>query len=363
MAKYTRAEVFEKMLRVRAGVDAGRTLADACKAAGVSTSTYTRWLTTHASLDLPSWVVVSPARGAFGMSGDGARLFAVSESVEGLTFVCRDAATGVETARAFHEAPRGDDVLRNVLVATGDARGARLGVIVSGGAMFVWDVADHVVTPVAHDLREGCVPLTSHAIDDGQRWTFASLSPDLTKVAFWEAPDERSAEGPTRVVVRGLDDGEVIVRHEYPGPFMASPLLFHPTRPLLAYVDDVHQVAVLDLDARRAVIERGPMVHAFSFGPRGSLVFSDWHGDAWSLDLETREIRPLHRAGDPIASQRDRFVIVRKKSVSACDLRDDATGREITLENIVEAQLSRDGNCLAVLADRLCVWDFGPSGS
>lgn len=363
MAKYTLAEVCEKLLKVRAGLGAGQTLAVACKAAGVSPGTYTRWLTTHASLDVPTWVVEAPARGAFGLSGDGGRVFAVSESVEGLTFVCRDAATGVETARAFYVALRGDDPYRNVLVAAGDARGARVGAIVSNGAVLAWDVASHTVTPVANDLREGCVPMTAHAIDIARRWAFASLSPDLTRVAFWEAMDERASEGPARVAVRTLDDGEVILRHEHPGPFTGSPLLFHPTLPLLAYTDDNHQVAVLDLDARRPVIERGPMAHAFSFGPGETVVFSDWSGSTHSLDLATREIRPLHHEGDPVASQRRRFVPLSEAGVRVCDLRDDASVREITPGEIVEAQLSRDGDCLAVLVDRLCVWHLGPSGA
>lgn len=361
MAKYTLAEVCEKLLAVRSGLDAGRTTGVACKAAGLSPGTYKKWLASYAHLDLPRWVVEAPHRGALALSGDGRHVFTVADEPGGLLCVRRDATSGAESARLFHPAPRDGGVWREVIAAAADEEGTRLRAVVSGGTMFTWNVARSELSPVAHDLRTGCVELGGRASSGARRWAFASISPDLARVACWETLGDRDTRAPARVVVRAIDDGAVVLRHETPAQFIGSALVFHPTRPLLAFLDDDKLVTVLDLDARRPLVERGPQVHSASFGPNATLVYDDWYSRTQVLDLATGESRVLRQGWGSLASLRDRFVNVSETSVLVRSARDPGAERKLTLEKIVEVQLSRDGACLAVLADRLCVWDLGPS--
>lgn len=361
MAKYTLAEVCEKLLAVRSGLDAGRATGEACKAAGLSPGTYKKWLATYAHLDLPRWVAAAPHRGAFALSGDGRHVLTAADAPDGVALARHDAATGAVTARLLHPAPRDPGVWREVLVAAADEAGTRLRAVVSGGAMLTWDVARGEVAPVAHDLRAGCVELTGRASSGARRWAYASLSPDLARVAFWETFGDRGSDAPARVVVRGVDDGAVALRYETPAQFIGSALVFHPTRPLLAFLDENKLVTVLDLDARRPLVERGPQAHSVAFGSDGTLLYDDWYARTQALDLATGESRVLRTGRGTLATLGDRFANVGERSVVVRSARDPDAAREITLEKIVEAQLSRDGACLAVLADRLCVWDLGPA--
>lgn len=363
MAKYTLAEVCEKLLAVKAGLSGGRTTGEACKAAGLSPGTYKKWLATYAHLDLPSWVVAAPYRGAIALSGDGRHVFTVADAPAGLTFTRHDAANGAESARLFHAAPHGANAWREVIAAVADEAGARLRVIVTGGVMLTWDVAKNEVTPVTRDLRSGCVELTGRASSGARRWAFASLSPDLARVAYWETSGDRDTGERARLVVREIDDGAVVLRYETAAQFIASALVFHPTRPLLALLGEDNLVTVLDLDARRPLLEGGPQAHNVSFGPENTVYFDDWYSRTQVLDLATGETRAHRQGGGSIATLRDRFVNVSETSVLVRSERDPSIEREITLEKIVEARISRDGACLAVLADRLCVWDLGPSES
>jgi hypothetical protein len=161
--------------------------------------------------------------------------------------------------------------------------------------------------------------------------------------------------------VRGLDDGVVVMRHELSPLFIQAPLAFHPTRPLLATFDENKLVTVLDLDARRALVERGPQVHSLAFGPGDTLVCDDWYGHTLELDLVTGARRQLCAAWGSHVSLGDRSACVSPTGVEVRSRRSDAVTRKLTLEGIVEGQLSRDGATLAVLADRLCVWDLGPA--
>lgn len=361
MAKYTLAEVCEKLLAVRAALAQGQRAGDACKAAGLSPGTYKKWLVTYAGLDLPSWVVTAPHRGAIALSGDGRHVFTAADAPDGFALARHDAARGVESARALLPRPRGVSEWREVLTAVADETGARLRFLVTGGELFTWELAGGTITPCAHDLREGCVPLTGRASSGARRWASASLSPDLTRVAFWETLGDRDTGAPARLCVRGVDDGAVVLRHEMPPLFIQAPLVFHPTRPLLATFDENKLVTVLDLDARRAVVERGPQVHSLAFGPGDTLVCDDWYGHTLELDLTTGERRQLCAAWGSHVSLGDRYVCVSPNGVEVRSRRGDAVARKITLEPIVEGQLSHDGATLAVLTDRLCVWDLGPT--
>lgn len=131
------------------------------------------------------------------------------------------------------------------------------------GGSIAWGEA----APVAHDLRAGCVELTGRASSGPRRWAYASLSPDLARVAYWETFGDRQTGAPARVVVRGVDDGAVALRHETAAQFIGAALVFHPTRPLLAFLDDSRLITVLDFEAGRALVERGPQAHSASFGP------------------------------------------------------------------------------------------------
>jgi hypothetical protein len=102
-------------------------------------------------------------------------------------------------------------------------------------------------------------------------------------------------------------------------------------------------------------------VHSLAFGPGDTLVCDDWYGHTLELDLVTNERRKLCTAWGSHVSLRDRYVCVSPNGVEVRSRRSDAVARKITLEGIVEGQLSRDGATLAVLADRLCVWDLGPT--
>lgn len=203
--------------------------------------------------------------------------------------------------------------------------------------------------------------LAGRASSGARRWASASLSPDLTRVAFWETLGDRYTDAPACLCVRGVDDGAVVMRHEMPPLFIQAPLVFHPTRPLLATFDENKLVTVLDLDARRAVVERGPQVHSLAFGPGDTLVCDDWYGHTLELDLVTGERRQLCAAWGSHVSLRDRYVCVSPNGVEVRSRRNDAVARKITLEGIGEGQLSRDGATLVVLSDRLCVWDLGPT--
>jgi hypothetical protein len=189
----------------------------------------------------------------------------------------------------------------------------------------------------------------------------ASLSPDLARVAFWETLGDRDTGAPARLCVRGIDDGEVVMRHEMTTLFIQAPLVFHPTRPLLATYDENKLVTVLDLDAHRAVVERGPQVHSLAFGPGDTLVCDDWYGHTLELDLVTGERRKLCAAWGSHVSLGDRYVCLSPNGVEVRSRRRASFSRKITLEVITEGQLSRDGATLAVLTDRLCVWDLGPT--
>lgn len=359
MAKYTAAEVCERLLAVRAALAAGRSASEACKAAGLSPGTYKKWLTTWAALDLPSWVVAAPHRGVVALSGDGRHVFLVGDAPTGYSLARLDAATGVETARALHAAPRDPHAWRDVLAATADASGTRLRAIASGGAMFTWDVARGEVSPVAHDLRRGCVELTGAASSGARRWAYASVSPDLARVAYWETFGDRDGGSPARVVVRGIDDGEVACRHELPPQFIGSELVFHPSLPRLALLGENKLITVLDFAEGRALIEEGPQAHSTSFGPGETVFYDDWYAHTQSFDLATRESRMLRGGYGSIASQGDRYVNVTETGVVVRSLRDPEAERKIPLEKIVYARLSPDGATLAVVADRLCVWTFG----
>ena len=361
MAKYTLAEVCEKLLAVRSALAAGRTVGDACKAAGLSSGTYKKWLTTYAHLDLPSWVAAAPYRGAIALSGDARHVFTVGDAPSGLTFTRYDAKNGAESARAFHAAPHGANGWREVIAATADETGARLCVIVTGGAMFTWDVAKNAVAPITHDLRSGCVDLSGRASSGARRWAFASISSDLTRLAYWETLGDRQAGSPARVVVREVESGAEVLRYETPAQFIGAALVFHPTGRRLCLLDENSLITVLDLGARRAVVERGPQAHNVSFGADNTVFFDDWYSRTQALDLATNESRVLRQGWGSIATLGDRFVNVSETSVLVRSAKDPSVERRITLEKIVEAQISRDGACLAVLADRLCVWDLGPS--
>ncbi len=361
MAKYTLAEVCEKLLAVRSALGAGRTTGEACKAAALSPGTYKKWLATYAHLDLPNWVVAAPHRGAIALSGDGRHVFTVADGPAGLTFTRHNAANGAESARLFHAAPYGANAWREVLAAAADEAGARLRVIVTGGVMLTWDVSKQEVTPVTHDLRSGCVELAGRASSGARRWAFASISPDLARVAYWEANGDQHTGVRAMLVVREIDDGAVVLRYETAAQFIASALVFHPTRPLLAFLGENKLVTVLDLDARRPLIEGGPQAHGVSFGPEDTVLFDDWYARTQVLDLATRETRELRQGWGSIATLGDRFVNVSETSVLVRSARDPNIERKITLEKVVEAQISRDGARLAVLADRLCVWDLGAS--
>jgi hypothetical protein len=141
MAKYTLAEVCEKLLAVRGALAQGQRTGDACKAAGLSPGTYKKWLVTYAGLDLPSWVVAAPHRGAIALSGDGRHVFTAADAPEGFALARHDAATGRETARALLPRPRGAGVWREVLTAVADETGARLRLLVTGGEIFTWELA------------------------------------------------------------------------------------------------------------------------------------------------------------------------------------------------------------------------------
>jgi hypothetical protein len=361
MAKYTLAAVCEKLLAVRSALAQGQRAGDACKAAGLSPGTYKKWLTTYAGLDLPSWVIAAPHRGAISLSGDGRHVFTAADTPAGFALARHDAATGAETSRALIATPRGANVWREVLTAVADETGACLRFLVTGGEIFTWDCARAEVTPCAHDLRDMGVMLAGRASSGARRWASASLSPDLTRVAFWETLGDRDTAAPASLCVRRVDDGVVVMRHELTPLFIQAPLVFHPTRPLLATFDENKLVTVLDLDARRAVVERGPQVHSLAFGPGDTLVCDDWYGHTLELDLVTGARRQLCAAWGSHVSLGERYACVSPTGVEVRSRRSDAVTRKLTLEGIVEGQLSRDGATLAVLADRLCVWDLGPA--
>jgi hypothetical protein len=125
MAKYSIAEMCQKILAVQAGLREKKSAAEACKSAGVTSATYKRWLSASPKLSLPSFVLDAPHNGDVALSQDGRWLFLCADTVEGIALSRFDAESGALDASALFAAPRDNSDWRNVLTLAANADGSR----------------------------------------------------------------------------------------------------------------------------------------------------------------------------------------------------------------------------------------------
>jgi len=355
MARYSLAQIAEKVLLVRAGLRAGQRASEACKAAGVSTGTYKRWLEVYANLDLPSFVLPAIERGGLVLGADGRALYRVDEGPEGFSLARVDLHTGTETARATVE-DRRDDPWREVLTVAVNREGTRLLFVVSGGRLYAWDLVANVVSPCARDLRDMNISLNGRAGSGARRWPYLAISPDLSCVAYWPKVEGFGAE--SALYVARLDDGATVMRYAMTVSFIPSELVFHPTRPLLGFLGENNLLGLLDLEARCARLEGGPQAHAMSFGLGDTLLYDDWYGQTQAFDYVTGTSRLLAKGWCARASMSDRYIADVSGGVGVRSLRDPSDIRSIGTDGEHERFLSADGTRLVLRTDPVCVWDL-----
>lgn len=355
MARYSLAQIAEKVLLVRAGLRAGQRVSEACRAAGVSTGTYKRWLEVYANLDLPSFVLPAIPRGGLVLGAEGRTLYCVDDGPEGYALTRVDLSTGVETARATVVDAR-DDPWREVVTVAVNREGTQLLFAVSSGRLYAWDLVGNEVRPCAPNLHDLGIPPRGRMGAGAHRWAFVAISPDLSCVAYWPKVDGVEAESALCVV--RLADGVEVMRYAMTVSFLPSELVFHPTRPLLGFLGGNNLIAVLDLDARSARVERGPQAHAVSFGPGDTLLYQDWYGQTQAFDYVTGTRQLLAEGCRVQASLSHRYIADLRGGIGVRNLHDANDLRCIATDGEHERFLSRDGTRLVLWTDPICVWDL-----
>lgn len=355
MARYSLAQIAERVLLVRAGLRAGQRVSEACKAAGVSTGTYKRWLEVYANLDLPSFVLPAVPRGGLALGADGRALYRVDDGPEGYTLARVDLHTGVETARATVGDLR-EDPWREVVTVVVNREGTRLLFAVSNGRLYAWDLVGNVVLPCEPNLHDLGIASRGRVGSGARRWAFVAISPDLSCVAYW--PKVEGFEAESALCVVRLADGAEVMRYAMTVSSIPSELVFHPTRPLLGFLGWNNLIVLLDLDARSVRVEGGPQAHAVSFGPGDTLLYDDWYGQTQAFDYVTGTSRLLAKGWCSKASMSDRYVADVSGGVGVRSLHDPNDLRCIGTDGEYERFLSKDGARLVLWADPICVWDL-----
>lgn len=359
MAKYTIAEMCQKILAVQAALREKKSAAEAYKSAGVTSATYKRWLSASPELSLPSFVLDAPHNGEVALSRDGKWLVVVADTVEGFTLSRFDTTHGALDATTHVQSPRGASDWREVLCVTANADGDRVMFVATDGAPREWDVARNEVRVRSIDLRGRGASLNGKSSSGPRRWANVAISPDLSHVAFWTDIDKMSDAGPSYLHVVRVEDATEVLRREFASLLIAAPIVFHPTQPRVAVCDTNCVVHVFDYTLDRSIGERGPQVHGLSFVDDDTMLYDDWYGHTQEFDLATGESRKLAIARCSIASASDRFVTVEEKFVTVRSRSNAQRIRAIPFEGVQGCLLSHDGERLVIVADKVCLWNLG----
>jgi hypothetical protein len=238
--------------------------------------------------------------------------------------------------------------------------GDRIAGVVSRGLMFSWNLASNEVFRCSPDLSNTGMSFMGRASRSASTrpWSTASIAPDLSVVGYWsQTPDEKSQEL-VMLCVRRQADAVVVFEHAMKTSSILSAIVFHPTRPLVAILDDNKLTYLFDYARGQVVVEKGPQAHSLSFGLENTLVFDDWYGHTQSFDYVTLERRSLSKSWGSLASQSDRFLSTAPNRVELWQGSKPTMRRRIDFEQIIETVLSTDGTRVAVRADYVCVWDL-----
>lgn len=359
MAKYTIAEMCQKILVVQAALREKKSAAEACKSAGVTSATYKRWLSAKPKLSLPSFVLDAPHNGDVALSHDGDWLFIVSDTVEGFALSRFDTTRGALDTSTLFPAPRGSSDWREVLTITANTDGSRLMFVANDGALREWDVTRNEVRERALDLRGRGAPLGGKSSSGASRWANLAISPELTHVAFWTEIGTMSNAGPSHLHVVRVEDGAEVLRHEFAALFMPRRMEFHPTLPRIVALDTNSITHVFDYARGERVIERGPQAHGASFVDGDTMLYDDWYGFAQEFNVATGESRKLAKDWGAVASATDRYITGDEKRVVIRSRSNAKSTRTIPFEGVRGRLLSRDGARLVIVADKVCLWNLG----
>jgi hypothetical protein len=359
MAKYTIAEMCQKILAVQAGLREKKSTAEACKSAGVTSATYKRWLTANPKLSLPSFVLDAPHNGDVTLSHDGNWLFLVADTVEGFALSRFDTTRGALDTSALVSAPRGSSDWREVLTVRANADGSRLMFVASDGALREWDVRANELRKHGVDLGATDSPLGGKAGSGARRWAYVAIAPDLVHIAYWTGIGSLADERTSHLNVRRIEDGAEVFRYEMAALFTVGAIEFHPTLPRIAVYNSNNLTTVLDYALGEAVLEDGPQVHGLSFVAGDTLLYDDWYARTQELDLATGESRLLAKGWAAHASMSDRYVTAEEKHVTVRSRSNAKSTRTIPFEGVRGRLLSRDGERLVIVADKVCLWNLG----
>ncbi len=359
MAKYSIAEMCQKILAVQAGLREKKSAAEACKSAGVTSATYKRWLTANPKLALPSFVLDAPHNGDVALSQDGRWLFLCADTVEGLALSRFDAESGALDASALFAAPRDSNDWRNVLTLAANADGSRAMFVTSDGALREWDVTRNELRARDIDLRALGAQLGGKSSSGARRWAHFAISPDLAHLAYWTQIGAMSNAEPSPLHVVRIDDGREVFRYETAAQFIPAPINFHPTLPRIAVCDNNKLTMVFDYALAKVIVDKGPQVHSLSFVDGDALLYDDWYGRTQEFDLATGESKVLAKGWGSYASASDRYVTVEEAKITLRSRRSGKSARTIPFEGIRDCILSRDGARLVIVADKVCLWNLG----
>jgi len=354
MARYSVATVSQKLLAVQAGLAAGKTVGEACKAAGVSPGTYKTWCARYKKQRLPYFVTVAPQRGVFLLSQTRLLVFDVSE--RGFQLGCFDAERGVAIASCVDDRASEVTSSTQILAASANSRGDNAVFVTSDGRLYSWDTARSTVESCSHDLRGKAVRLSGRAGSGVRRWSDAAASPDLAYLAYWESLGEEQV----RLGVMRLTDGKVILQHDGGRQFIPCGIAWHPTKPLVGVLDASKLITLLDVEQGKPVLEKGPQAHSLSFSSGNTLLFDDWYGRTQELDYKTKRVRDLAPGWGSEASMGDRFITATDTVVDVWRKGKSRSELRITFEQIEECALAGDASRLALRSGpAICVWNLG----
>lgn len=361
MARYSTGQILGKLAEIKAQLARGMTRAAACKAAQTSLATYTRWTALYESTPLPSFVRprLGPGRMFVLFSADGKRLLLCGSTGSQVELWVLDSATGEPLQKLSTEGPGEAHSFCAVPAANIDREGQRALVLLSDGSLLAWDLRQGVLHRQTPDLRSRG-PLDASCSSGCRWWSHAAVSPDLSLVAYWEVAkqDDRHA---TLCLFR-VADGVDVFRHTIADVGTLSPLVFHPTEPILACLDAGKLVTLIDTAKHQFLLQRGPLVHSLSFAGRDTLLVDDWHGQSQEFNYRTGALRPVAFAWGAEASLSDRFVTAGSAGLKVRSLASLSETASIPIPDIELALLSQDGTRLAICSDVLGVWELPPPG-
>lgn len=358
MARYSSGQILGKMAEIKAHIARGMTKGAACKAAETTLATYTRWAALYEGTPLPNFVRprLGPGRTFILFSADGTKLLAFGSSESHVELLALDTATGEQQQQLSVEAPPEGNRWCAVPAANIDREGQRALVLLSDGSLLAWDLRGQgVLTRREPDLRSRG-PFDKSCGSDCRWWSYAAVSPDLSLLAFWEIAqqDDRQAS----LCLWRVADGVEVFRHTLSNIAIISPLVFHPTEPILGFWDAGKLVTLVDTAKHQFLLQRGALVHSLSFSGRDTLLVDDWYGKSQEFNYRTGALRLVATEWGAEASLADRFVTAGAKGLKVRSLAHPDETASIPIQGIEQALLSQDGTHLAICSDVLGVWNL-----